>query len=793
MPPRPASALIALRRRVCLCFLILLLCPLSGVAQFDESKLPAPATVTVDYGRDIKPILSASCIRCHGSERPRSRFRLDNSEDALKGGKNAVDIIPGNSAKSPLVHYVAQLEPGMEMPPVGKGYPLSAAQVALLRAWIDQGVAWDAVQPRDKISLSLSPAIGSTSVNGNIQKFREDYWQKQGINGGLAQFDLAADPGANTKLNLSGHALEDDYKVVLSLAKNDLGFVHAGWEEYRKYYNNTGGYLPSLPLPEPALASDLYLDIGKAWVDFGLTLPNWPKMVLGFEQDYRRGGEATADWNAVPGKTQSFAPASQKIDEQVNILKFDLDHEVGGVAIEERFRGEFYNLKNSYTNLDARQPVTEKTQEGNSYFQGANTIRLEKKFTDWLFGSAGYLYSKLNADASFTDAASNPSFHTAYTDIVPRITLEKESQVLNANALLRPFDGLTVSTGVQTEWTRQQGFGGGSALLNPIFTNGSAPVPGNGPAVLSRLSSDYDETSATETVGVRYGKIPYTILFADARLQQQRIGQSNDDLQHASDFIQNTAFSSQMTDCRLGFNTSPWRSVSFNAHYRRYENNSQYQDTLAAPAPAGYPGFIRERDLLTDEAVANLVLRPCSWLKTTLSWQYLTQDYSTVTDATPSGRISPGGSLLSGQYASRVYSINTTLTPRPGLYLSTAFSYQPTASISAANGASSVPPYRGDIYSVIACGTYSLNRNMDLFANYSFSAAHYGEGDISAGLPLGIEYAQNAVAIGLARRFGKNLTVRLQYGYDRYAEPTSGGANNYSANSIFAILTFKGP
>jgi hypothetical protein len=60
-------------------------------------------------------------------------------------------------------------------------------------------------------------------------------------------------------------------------------------------------------------------------------------------------------------------------------------------------------------------------------------------------------------------------------------------------------------------------------------------------------------------------------------------------------------------------------------------------------------------------------------------------------------------------------------------------------------------------------------------------------------LPLGIEYAQNAVAIGLARRFGKNLTVRLQYGYDRYAEPTSGGANNYSANSIFAILTFKGP
>ncbi|MGA2544245.1 MAG: c-type cytochrome domain-containing protein [Verrucomicrobiota bacterium] len=759
----------------------------------DESKLPAPAAVTVDFARDIKPILDASCLRCHGPEKPKNRFRLDNRADALKGGDNGVDILPGHSAQSPLIHNVAQLVPDLEMPPPDKGDPLTPAQIGLLRAWIDQGVAWDAGSPADKLTYSISPVIGGTIVSGDAQKFREHYWQTDGVNGGLAQFELTEKTSPDTKLSLSGHALLDDYKLELSLGKNDFGFIHSGWEQYRKYFDGTGGYDPLLSRSAPSLGSDLHLDIGKAWVDFGLTLPNWPQMVLGYEQDYKDGAEATTDWNAFAGGgNRNFAPAGKALHEEVNVIKFDLDHEAGGVAIEERFRGEFYNLNTHYTNLDARDSARENVHEGNSYFQGANTLRLEKKFTDWFFGSAGYLYSKLNSDASFTDASLNN--HLALLDAVPQITLEKQSHVFNANGLLGPFDGLTLSTGVESEWTRQHGFGGGGAFLNPIYTNGTALSPASGPLALSTLSSDYDEASVSESAALRYGKIPYTVLFADARFQQQSIGQSDYDLQPVNDFIQNTAFASQMTDFRLGFNTSPWRTVSFSAHYRRYEDNSQYQDPRNAPLPAGYPGFMRQRDLLTDEMETKLVWHPCSWFKTTWSWQYLTTDYSTVTDADPAkGGISPGGDILAGQYVSRIYSINTTLTPCPRLCLSTAFSWQPTTSISAANGVPGVVPYRGDIYSVLANGTYALSAATDLFANYSFSAADYAQNSFAAGLPVGIEYAQHAAAVGLARRFGKNLTAKLQYGYYHYAEPTSGGANNYAANSIFATLTFRGP
>src|SRR5207245_2700029 len=72
----------------------------------DVSKLPPPASGTVDFLRDIEPILETSCLRCHGPKKPKGNFRLDTREAALKGGEIGVAILPGNSAGSPLIHYV---------------------------------------------------------------------------------------------------------------------------------------------------------------------------------------------------------------------------------------------------------------------------------------------------------------------------------------------------------------------------------------------------------------------------------------------------------------------------------------------------------------------------------------------------------------------------------------------------------------------------------------------------------------------------------------------------------------
>ena len=113
-------------------------------AVWDASKLPpASDKKGLTFEKDIKPLLEKSCVKCHSGEKPKSKYRMDSLASVIKGGESGdAAIIPGNSAKSPMVAYVSELVEDMEMPPTDKRekYPaLTKEQIGLLRAWIDQG------------------------------------------------------------------------------------------------------------------------------------------------------------------------------------------------------------------------------------------------------------------------------------------------------------------------------------------------------------------------------------------------------------------------------------------------------------------------------------------------------------------------------------------------------------------------------------------------------------------------------------------------------------------------------
>ncbi len=103
--------------------------------------LPPAATRPVDFARDVRPILQEHCVSCHGPEKQRGGYRLDVKSIALTGGDgSAPNVLPGKSAESPLIRFVAGLEEDMLMP--SKGDPLTPEQIGILRAWIDQGAIW---------------------------------------------------------------------------------------------------------------------------------------------------------------------------------------------------------------------------------------------------------------------------------------------------------------------------------------------------------------------------------------------------------------------------------------------------------------------------------------------------------------------------------------------------------------------------------------------------------------------------------------------------------------------------
>jgi len=132
---------------------------LSSRPSFAEPTLPAaplppPSSRTdVTFAADIRPIFEVSCLRCHGAEHAKGDIHLDTREGALKGGEDGKIVLVGDSAHSPLVLAVARVDERSAMPPIRKprpggppqpagktpAQPLTAEQVGLIRAWIDQG------------------------------------------------------------------------------------------------------------------------------------------------------------------------------------------------------------------------------------------------------------------------------------------------------------------------------------------------------------------------------------------------------------------------------------------------------------------------------------------------------------------------------------------------------------------------------------------------------------------------------------------------------------------------------
>src|SRR5678815_4094946 len=106
-----------------------------------------PLPATIEFNRDIRPILSDKCFQCHGPGTQMATLRFDQEEGAkraLKDGRFA--IVPGDPAHSQMIGRITATNPAVRMPRsqngAAAGEPLSERQVALLTRWIEQGATW---------------------------------------------------------------------------------------------------------------------------------------------------------------------------------------------------------------------------------------------------------------------------------------------------------------------------------------------------------------------------------------------------------------------------------------------------------------------------------------------------------------------------------------------------------------------------------------------------------------------------------------------------------------------------
>jgi ankyrin repeat protein len=170
--------------------------------------LSAQPQAKVDFIRDIEPILSQKCYSCHGPGVQQSGLRLDRRQAAMRGGDYGPVIIPGKSAESKLIRRVISGDGGLQMPPTGA---LEKDEIALLRAWIDQGADY-----RIEVREEAPPKPVDPKVLRWITAVRND--DRAAIaNVPASEFAAARDNGGSTLLHhAAGFASVSTIEAVLA-------------------------------------------------------------------------------------------------------------------------------------------------------------------------------------------------------------------------------------------------------------------------------------------------------------------------------------------------------------------------------------------------------------------------------------------------------------------------------------------------------------------------------------------------------------------------------------------------
>ncbi|MDX1929516.1 MAG: PSD1 and planctomycete cytochrome C domain-containing protein [Pirellulaceae bacterium] len=136
---------------------------LTSVVQADDN---------LQFNRDIRPILSATCLRCHGlDEKARQgELRLDTSEGALtpRGEEKVAAIIPGKPDESQLWKRITSTDPDLVMPPPDANRQLSDEEKETLRKWIEQGANYQSHWAFEPIARPNIPEVEAAPIQWKV-------------------------------------------------------------------------------------------------------------------------------------------------------------------------------------------------------------------------------------------------------------------------------------------------------------------------------------------------------------------------------------------------------------------------------------------------------------------------------------------------------------------------------------------------------------------------------------------------------------------------------------------------
>ena len=156
------------------------------LSSFTHAQDDKAAAKTVDFVRDIQPILESACVHCHGPEEQEGDVRLDSFAELQNEGDTGAILTPGDSNDSSI--YWTTVEPfdsDLVMPPKKKDR-LSERQQNLLKTWVEEGGHWPKEVaiieevPRMRFDINIKPLLVKGGPFTDKELYQLRLWTEQG-------------------------------------------------------------------------------------------------------------------------------------------------------------------------------------------------------------------------------------------------------------------------------------------------------------------------------------------------------------------------------------------------------------------------------------------------------------------------------------------------------------------------------------------------------------------------------------------------------------------------------------
>jgi hypothetical protein len=670
-------------------------------------------------------------------------------------------------------------------------------------------------------------AIGGVITSGDRAQFEEQHWLPgDQPYGGIQDLHFEGALGKDGLFSVDGHGIWDtnDYDITVQLSKPKLGYIKAGFSEFRSWYDGNGGFFPHNDVFFPPPFPEMHIDRGDAWVELGLRVPNWPEITIRYSHEFRDGQKDSTTWGdttltGLPvNPTRKIVPSFRDIDETRDIVSLEISKTIGNTDVLLGMRYE-HNEDDDSLNMErnagqvgvvpgGQRFVTQHQKDDVDLFSGHGIT--VTRFSDSLWFTAGYSYTTLQNDLSGTRIFGT-SFDSAFGEPVPTLgqrdhafidlagIAQVKENLFNANLFWMPLESLTILTGFR--YTHENLDTDSTFLAEepvpntPPFTSTNPahgfhygpPEPGFG----ARLA-DYDLFA--QRLEFRYTGINNWAFYAEGEWEEE-YGHVNENQNIDEDVPLDKNTNSLGQKYTLGANWYPMMRLTVSGQY--YHRIASYHDDIIT---ASFPRLINQ-DWNTDDLNVRITFRPKvpAWLG---ALSLVTRYDFVHTSIDGQWEVFSDGELLAelqtGEIKKHVITESINWNPLARFYLQANFSYTLNQTDTPANNIDLVPNtsptvvnFRNDYWTVTTGIGYIINDKTDFYGDFSFYCANDYFKNPAVAVPYGMGATEYTASASITRQLTKNTRLLLRYGYYNYRDVTSGGHNNYQAHSLYSGLQVR--